>query len=219
MLCTPLSIFNVPPAPPAVLLITNDGVVVDSTINPSCIVKSSADGGGGTLRIDNGVHNNASIGFYNNQNKYWTAGMRSGNFVIASNYITTNRSGGAIQNDVAMQISQDGFVNLPNDMNLWGDIYGKRSIEATNNLTIKASTANTETKLAIFGGASIGNYWIIGQNSFGVGADNLVFGNSATAVVMQLNQNRDISIPKKNDCRSKRRDNNIAGKSEHLSQW
>jgi hypothetical protein len=158
---------------------------------------------GGTLRIDNGVHNNASIGFYNNQNKYWTAGMRSGNFVIASDYITTNRSGGNIQNDVAMQVNQDGFINLPNDINLWGDVYCKRNlymtgvVESYNALTIKATAANTETKIAIFGGASVGNYWIIGQNSFGVGADNLVFGNSTTAVVMRLDQNGDITISKK----------------------
>ena len=109
----------------------NSSLNINSTTNPSCVIKSSAGGGGGTLRIDNGVHNNASIGFYNNQNKYWTAGMRSGNFVIASDYITTNRSGGAIQNDAAMQVNQDGFVNLPNDMNLWGDIYCKRNFYTT----------------------------------------------------------------------------------------
>ena len=74
------------------------------------------------------MHNNASIGFYNHQNKYWTTGMRSGNFVIASDYITTNRSDGNIQNDVAMQVNQDGFINLPNDINLWGDVYSKRDL-------------------------------------------------------------------------------------------
>ena len=121
--------------------------------------------------------------------------MRSGNFVIASDYITTNRSGGAIQSDVAMQISQDGFVNLPNDMNLWGDIYCKRSVEATNSLSIKATAANSETKIAIFGGSSVNNYWIIGQDSFSVGANNLMFGNSASGVVMRLDQNGDITIP------------------------
>ena len=129
--------------------------------------------------------------------------MRSGNFVIASDYITTNRSSGSIQNDVVMQINQDGFVNLPNDMNLWGDVYCKRNlcttgvVESSNALTIKATATNSETKIAIFGGSDVGNYWIIGQNSFGVGADNLVFGNSATGVVLQLNQDRDITIPKK----------------------
>ena len=71
----------------------NSSLNINSTTSPSCVIKSSAGGGGGTLRIDNGVHNNASVGFYNNQNKYWTAGMRSGNFVIAADYITTNRSG------------------------------------------------------------------------------------------------------------------------------
>jgi hypothetical protein len=156
----------------------NSTLNINSTTSPSCVIKSTAGGGGGTLRIDNGVHNNASIGFYNNQNKYWTAGMRSGNFVIASDYITTNRSGGDIQNDVAMQVNQDGFINLPNDMNLWGDIYCKRNlyttgvVESSNALTIKATAANSETKIAIFGGSSVSNYWIIGQDSFGVGADN-----------------------------------------------
>ena len=126
--------------------------------------------------------------------------MRGGNFVIASDYITTNRSGGNIQNDVAMQVNQDGFINLPNDLNLWGDVYCKRNlyttgvVESSNALTIKATAANTETKIAIFGGSSVGNYWIIGQNSFNVGANDLVIGNSASGVVMQLNQNTDITI-------------------------
>ena len=96
-----------------------------------------------------------------------------------------------------MQVNQDGFINLPNDINLWGDIYCKRSFEATNSLSIKASAVNTETEIAIFGGSAVGNYWIIGQSSFGVGADNLVFGNSASAVVMRLDQNGDMTIPKK----------------------
>ena len=69
-------------------------------------------------------------------------------------------------------------------------------VETSNTLTIKATAAKSETKLAIFGGSSASNYWIIGQNSFGVCADNLVFGNSASGPVLQLNQDRDISIPK-----------------------
>ena len=103
-----------------------------------------------------------------------------------------------------MQVNQDGFVNLPNDINLWGDIYCKRIlyttgvVETSNALTIKATAANSETKIAIFGGSSVKQYWIINQNSCSVGANNLMFGNSASGVVMQLNQNRDISIPKKN---------------------
>ena len=85
----------------------------------------------------------------------------------------------------------------------YGEIYCKWNlyttgvVETSNALTIKATAANSETKIAIFGGSSVGNYWILGQNSFGVGADNLVFGNSVSGVVLQLNQNRDISIPKK----------------------
>jgi hypothetical protein len=51
--------------------------------------------------------------------------MRGGNFVIASNHITVNRAGGNIQNDVAIQINQNGFLNIPHDMNLWGVIYSK----------------------------------------------------------------------------------------------
>ena len=43
---------------------------INSITSPSCVIKSSTGGAGGTLRLDNGVHNNASIGFYNNQNKY-----------------------------------------------------------------------------------------------------------------------------------------------------
>ena len=66
--------------------------------------------------------------------------MRNGYFVIASDYINTNKSGLNIQPDVAMQINQDGFVHLPNDMNLWGDVYCKRRFEATNNLSVRATS-------------------------------------------------------------------------------
>ena len=48
----------------------NSTLNINSTTSPSCVIKSTAGGGGGTLRIDNGVHNNASIGFYNNQSNY-----------------------------------------------------------------------------------------------------------------------------------------------------
>ena len=86
-----------------------------------------------------------------------------------------------------------------------GDIYCKRSlygsglIQATNNLAINSTTINDEVKIAIFGGSSLDNYWIIGRNSFEVGSTNLVFGNNTRAIVMQLNQNADITIPKRLD--------------------
>jgi hypothetical protein len=69
-----------------------------------------------------------------------------------------------IANDIAIQVNQDGFIDIPNDMNLWGDIYCKKDIaldiQATNNFSIKATTINDEAKIAIFGGSSLNNYWI-----------------------------------------------------------
>ena len=124
----------------------NSTLDINSTTPPSLVINSTVSGAGGTLRINNFANNNASIGFYNHLDKSWTAGLRSGNFVIYSNYITTNKSNSQIANDIAMQVNQDGFVNIPNDMNLWGDIYCKRSLESTNNFSIKATTINDEEK-------------------------------------------------------------------------
>ena len=78
------------------------------------------------------------------------------------------------------------------------NVYTTGVVKTSNALTIKATAVNSETQIAIFGGSSVSNYWIIGQDSFSfsVGANNSVFGNSASGVVMQLNQNRDTSIPK-----------------------
>ena len=87
--------------------------------------------------------------------------MRANNFVVYSNFITTNKSNLQRANDIAIQVNQDGFINIPNDMNLWGDIYCKRSLESTSNFSIKATTINDEAKIAIFGGSSLNNYWII----------------------------------------------------------
>ena len=61
--------------------------------------------------------------------KYWTTGMRNGNFVIASNYVTTNISGIHVQSDVAIRINQDGLMKLPNDINIWGNMYSNKDIE------------------------------------------------------------------------------------------
>ena len=56
--------------------------------------------------------------------KYWAAGMRSGNFAIASSYITTNMSGIHVQSDVAIRINQDGFIHLPpKDINIRGNVF------------------------------------------------------------------------------------------------
>ena len=95
----------------------NSSLNINSTTDPACV-------------INNPTVANSNISFRNGAN-FWTTGMRSGNFVIASNYITTNRAGGNIQNDVAIQINQNGFLNIPHDMNLWGvytpnTIYGTR---------------------------------------------------------------------------------------------
>ena len=137
-------------------------------------------------------------------NRYWTVGTEDfNNFCIKSNYLPlhgvpagTNLS--ALR-DVAFQINQDGFGNFAGAINIWGEVYCKRSLESTNNLGIKATTINDESKITIFGGTNLNNYWIIGRNSFAVGSNNLVFGNNTRAVVMQLNQNGDITIPKRLD--------------------
>ena len=64
--------------------------------------------------------------------KYWTAGLRSGNFVIASYYMTTNRSGIHVQSDVAIQINQDGFIKLPNDIEFEGSSIFESNIDIKN---------------------------------------------------------------------------------------
>jgi hypothetical protein len=68
------------------LTVRPNDVEINTTSNPACVIKSTASGAGGTLRINNFANNNASIGFYNNLDKYWAAGMRGDNFVIDSNY-------------------------------------------------------------------------------------------------------------------------------------
>ena len=121
-------------------------------------------------------------------------------FCIRSNYLPLHGvpAGTNISTlrDVAFQINPDGLGNFAGAMNIWGEVYRKRSLETTNNFSIKATTQNDEANIAIFGGSSLNNYWIIGRNSFNVGTYNLVFGNNTRAIVMQLNQNGDITIPK-----------------------
>ena len=75
--------------------------------------------------------------------------MRGGNFVIASNNITTNDSNNAIQSDVAVQINQDGFLNLPDDINIYGDVSASRDMDVDGvatfkrHISIKPNTLNT----------------------------------------------------------------------------
>ena len=64
----------------------NSSININSSNNPVCV-------------INNPTVPNSNISFRHGAN-FWTTGMRSGNFVIASNYITTNRAGGNIQNDL-----------------------------------------------------------------------------------------------------------------------
>jgi hypothetical protein len=104
------------------LTVRPNDVEINTTTNPACVIKSTASGAGGTLRINNYANNNASIGFYNNLDEYWATGMRANNFVIYSNYLTTNDSNNAIANDVGIQINQDGYLNLPHDTSIYGDI-------------------------------------------------------------------------------------------------
>jgi hypothetical protein len=58
----------------------NSTLHINSTTTPSLVINSTVSGAGGTLRINNFANNNSSIGFYNNLDKYWTTGMRSGKF-------------------------------------------------------------------------------------------------------------------------------------------
>ena len=95
------------------LTVKPDKVEINTTSNPACDIKSTASGAGGTLRLNNYAQNNASIGFYNNLDKYWATGMRANNFVIYSNYLTTNESNNAIANDVGIQINQNCYLSLP----------------------------------------------------------------------------------------------------------
>ena len=105
------------------LTVRPNDVEIYTSSNPACVIKSPASGAGGTLRINNFANNNSSIGLCNNSDKYWATGMRANNFVVYSNFIITNKSNLQIANDIAIQINQDGFINIPNNMNLWGDIY------------------------------------------------------------------------------------------------
>ena len=91
------------------LTVKPNKVEINTTSNPACDIKSTASGAGGTLRLNNYAQNNSSIGFYNNLDKYWATGMRANNFVIYSNYLTTNESNNAIANDVGIQINQNGY--------------------------------------------------------------------------------------------------------------
>ena len=150
------------------LTVRPTGVVTTSATNPACV-------------IDNPTANNSNISFRNNSN-IKTTGMRTGNSVIAQNQITTNESGGNIQNDVAIQINQNGLLNVPHDMNLWGDIYSKSNIgndgTATfrNDIEIRPTVPNRQAALIMRGGATTGSdldlLWYVGRGAFNVGANN-----------------------------------------------
>ena len=73
---------------------------------------------------------------------------------------------------------------------------GTRCHYCNNRVSIYGTATNSDTNLVFLGYPSADNYWIIGRNSGNVGANNLAIGNSTRAVVMQLNQNGDITISK-----------------------
>ena len=131
--------------------------VVESTTNPSFI-------------INNPTVANSNISFQNGTN-YWTTGMEGGNFFIKSNFLPlyTIPAGSNLPSTVAVQINQDAFANFAGHMNIWGDVYSKRdlyvagtfwgsgAINCVSQAIIYANSANTETKIAIFGGSSTDN--------------------------------------------------------------
>ena len=63
--------------------------------------------------------------------------MRGNNFVIYFNYLTTNDSNHAIANDVGIQINQDGYLNLPHDISIYGDINASKDLILEGSATFK----------------------------------------------------------------------------------
>ena len=83
---------------------------------------------------------------------------------------------------MAIQVNQNGFLNVPHDMNLWGDIYPKSNIwnggTATfrNHIEIRPTVPNRQAGLIKRGGATTSSdlnlLWHAGRGAFNVGANN-----------------------------------------------
>ena len=115
--------------------------------------------------------------------------MRANNFVIYSNYLTTNDSNNAIANDVGIQINQDGYLNLPHDTSIYGDINASKNLTlggvATfrQTMRIEPSTINTAAGINIFGGTGLSETWFVGRGALNVGTNNFVIGSSYLPVI------------------------------------
>ena len=127
--------------------------------------------------------------FYNNLEKYWATGMRDNHFVIYSNHLTANDSNNVIANDVGIQINQDGYLNLPHDISIYGDISASKDLRldglATFKQTIRIepSTINTAAGINIFGGSILTNTWFVGRGGLNVGSNNFVIGSDYLPVI------------------------------------
>ena len=97
--------------------------------------------------------------------------MRGCNFIIASNNIKTNDSNNAIQSDVAIQSNQDGYLNLPHDTSIYGDISASKDLNVDcvatfkQTICINPNTLNTAAGINIFGGTSLTNTWFVGRGA------------------------------------------------------
>jgi hypothetical protein len=115
--------------------------------------------------------------------------MRANNFVIYSNYLTTNDSNNAIANDVGIQINQDGYLNLPHDTSIYGDINASKNLTLDGVATFKQtmriepSTINTAAGINIFGGTGLSETWFVGRGALNVGTNNFVIGSSYLPVI------------------------------------
>jgi hypothetical protein len=91
---------------------------------------------------------------------------------------------------VALQINQDGFVNLAGHMNLWGTLYAKQDMycERTayfrNDIEIRPTVLNTQAGIFMRGGSiSVDNFWYVGRGAYNVGRDNFVIGSNMIAEI------------------------------------
>jgi hypothetical protein len=90
---------------------------------------------------------------------------------------------------VAIQINQDGYLNLPHDISIYGDIYASKDLDVDGiatfkqTISIEPNTLNTAAGINIFGGSILTNTWFVGRGALNVGSNNFVIGSDYLPVI------------------------------------
>ena len=90
---------------------------------------------------------------------------------------------------MAIHINQDGFLNLPHDINIYSDVSASRDMDVDGiatfkkDISIKPNTLNTAAAINIFGGSISNKSWFVGRGALNVGPNNFVIGSDYLPVI------------------------------------